>query len=136
MSGCSRLTWRRFRHDPTHALFADQSQSIPDNLVALFGRVRAWNYSAETARSAVGCSPRSGSKPSPQQAEYCCHPASRLRSFRSARSSSGSPLLEVDRPRRSRAATAGDDPKATLRGRARSELAAVLGAVTADALTL
>jgi hypothetical protein len=28
------------------------------------------------------------------------------------------------------------DPKATLRGRARSELAAVLGAVTADALTL
>ena len=29
----------------------------------------------------------------------------------------------------------GCDPKATLRGRARSELAAVLGAVTADALT-
>ena len=52
-----------------------------------------------------------GPKPSPQQAEYCCHPASRLRSFRSARSSSGSPLLEVDRPRRWRADTAGDDPK-------------------------
>src|SRR5580700_7150389 len=48
MSGCSRLTRRRFRRDPTHALFADQSQSIPDNLVALFGRIRAWNYSAET----------------------------------------------------------------------------------------
>ena len=31
-------------------------------LVALFGRIRAWNYSAETARSAVGCSPRSGSE--------------------------------------------------------------------------
>jgi hypothetical protein len=56
------LTRRRFRRDPTHALFADQSQSIPDNLVALFGRTRAWNYSAETARSAVGCSPRSGSE--------------------------------------------------------------------------
>src|ERR1700722_7997048 len=53
MSGCSRLTRRQFRRDPTHALFADQSQSIPDNLVALFGRIRAWNYSAETARSAV-----------------------------------------------------------------------------------
>jgi hypothetical protein len=35
------LTRRRFRRDPTHALFADQSQSIPDNLVALFGRIRA-----------------------------------------------------------------------------------------------
>jgi hypothetical protein len=32
---------------PTHALFADQSHSIPDNLVALLGRIRAWNYSAE-----------------------------------------------------------------------------------------
>src|SRR5580700_9641208 len=53
MSGCSRLTRRRFRRDPTHALFADQSHSIPDNIVALFGRMRAWNYSAETARSAV-----------------------------------------------------------------------------------
>ena len=56
------MTRRRFRRDPTHALFADQSQSIPDNLVALFGRIRPWNYSAETARSAVGCSPRSGSE--------------------------------------------------------------------------
>jgi hypothetical protein len=33
--------------DPTHALFADQSQSIPDNVVALLGRIRAWNCSAE-----------------------------------------------------------------------------------------
>jgi hypothetical protein len=56
------LTRRRFRRDPTHALFADQSHSIPDNIVALFGRMRAWNYSAETARSAVGCSPCSGSE--------------------------------------------------------------------------
>jgi hypothetical protein len=47
------LTRRRFHRDPTHALFADQSQSIPDNLVALFGRIRAWNYSAETAQSAA-----------------------------------------------------------------------------------
>src|ERR1700730_15456122 len=53
MSGCSGLTRRRFRRDPTHALFGDQSHSIPDNIVALFGRIRAWNYSAETARSAV-----------------------------------------------------------------------------------
>src|SRR5580693_2195470 len=52
MSGCSRLTRRRFRRDPTHALFADQSQSIPDNLVALLGQIRAWNYLADTARSA------------------------------------------------------------------------------------
>jgi hypothetical protein len=36
------LTRRRFRRDPTHALFADQSHSIPDNIVALFGRIRAW----------------------------------------------------------------------------------------------
>src|SRR5580704_4309515 len=79
---------------------ADQNHSIPDNLVALFGRIRAWNYSAETARSAVGCSPRSGSETVASQAEHCCHPASRLRSFRSARSSSGSPLPEVDLPRR------------------------------------
>src|ERR1700726_4380554 len=53
MSGCSWLTRRRFRRDPTHALFADQSHSIPDNIVALFGRIREWNYSVETARSAV-----------------------------------------------------------------------------------
>src|SRR5216684_6131746 len=33
----------------THALFADQSHSIPDNLVALLSHTRAWNYSAETA---------------------------------------------------------------------------------------
>src|SRR6202030_1397202 len=52
MSGCSRLTRRRFRRDPTHALFADQSHSFPDNLVALLGQIGAWNYSADTARSA------------------------------------------------------------------------------------
>jgi hypothetical protein len=31
----------------THALFAEQSHSIPDNLVALLGAVQAWNCSAE-----------------------------------------------------------------------------------------
>ena len=40
---------------------ADRSQSIPDNLVALFGRIRAWNYSAETTRSAVGAAGLKGS---------------------------------------------------------------------------
>src|ERR1700737_4383592 len=45
MSGCSRLTRRRFRRDPTHALFADQSHSFPDNLVALLGPIRAWHCS-------------------------------------------------------------------------------------------
>jgi hypothetical protein len=29
----------------THALFADQSHSIPDNLVALLGAIRAWHCS-------------------------------------------------------------------------------------------
>jgi DNA end-binding protein Ku len=38
----------------------DPSHSIPDNVMALFGLIGAWNYSAETARSAVGGSPRSG----------------------------------------------------------------------------
>jgi hypothetical protein len=33
--------------NPTHALFADQSHSIPDNLMALLGAVRARNCSAE-----------------------------------------------------------------------------------------
>src|SRR4051812_15050860 len=33
--------------DPTDALLADQSHSIPDNLVALFGALRAWNCSAD-----------------------------------------------------------------------------------------
>jgi hypothetical protein len=29
--------------EPTHALFADQGQSIPDNLMALLSQSRAWN---------------------------------------------------------------------------------------------
>src|SRR6185369_14695203 len=33
--------------DPTDALLADHSHSIPDNLVALFGALRAWNCSAD-----------------------------------------------------------------------------------------
>src|ERR1700730_672539 len=43
MNGCPCLTRRRFRRDPTDALFADQSQSILDNLVGLLRRSRAWN---------------------------------------------------------------------------------------------
>src|SRR6516164_9725809 len=35
--------------DPTHALFADQSHSIPDNLVALLGAIRAWHCSPNCA---------------------------------------------------------------------------------------
>src|SRR5467141_3102240 len=56
MSGCSCLTRRRFRRDPTDALFADQSQSILDNLVALLRRSRAWNYSAGNAAVMSGTS--------------------------------------------------------------------------------
>src|SRR5580693_2297278 len=52
---------------------ADQNHSIPDNLVALFGRIRAWNYSAETARSAVGCSSRSGSETVAELALFPAH---------------------------------------------------------------
>ena len=52
--------------DPTHALFANQSHSIPDNIMALFGLIGAWNYSTETARSAVGGSPRGGFESAPE----------------------------------------------------------------------
>jgi hypothetical protein len=41
------------------AASSSQSHSIPDNVMALFGLIGAWNYSAETARSAVGGSPSS-----------------------------------------------------------------------------
>src|ERR1700730_3257320 len=54
MSGCPCLTRRRFRRDPTDALFADQSQSILDNLVPLLRRSRAWNCSAGNC----GCNER------------------------------------------------------------------------------
>src|SRR5215467_106109 len=37
--------------DPTHALFAAQSHSIVDNLVALFEYSRAWNCSSDI----LGC---------------------------------------------------------------------------------
>ena len=116
------MTRRRFRRDPTHALFADQSQSIPDNLVALLGRIGAWNYSAETARSAVGCSPRSGSEAVASASQHCCHPASRLRSFRSARSSSGVRLLRLtcraaDGPAQREMTQSGRETLPLLRGR-------------------
>src|SRR6201982_1957026 len=32
--------------DPTHALFSGQSHTIRDNVMALFGAIRAWNCSA------------------------------------------------------------------------------------------
>src|SRR5215467_9144491 len=53
MGGFSWLT-RRPLPPVTHtdALFAGQSHSIPDNLLALLGHSRAWNCSAETARAA------------------------------------------------------------------------------------
>src|SRR5215470_8501455 len=46
MGGFSRLTRRRVPTvTHTDALFAGQSHSIPDNLVALLGTSRAWNCS-------------------------------------------------------------------------------------------
>src|SRR5215813_3583972 len=46
MGGVSRSTRRRVPPvTHTHALFAGQSHSIPDNLVALLGTSRAWNCS-------------------------------------------------------------------------------------------
>src|SRR5207244_13403837 len=56
ISGCPCLTRRRFRRDPTDALFADQSQSILDNLVALLRHSRAWNCSVGTAAVLSGIS--------------------------------------------------------------------------------
>src|ERR1700747_3501041 len=52
MSGCPCLTRRQFRRDTTDALFADQSQSIPDNLMELIGpELSACNGATEAARS-------------------------------------------------------------------------------------
>src|SRR5215471_9667018 len=46
MGGCSWLTRRPLPPvTHTHPLFADQSHSIPDNLVALLRHSRAWNCS-------------------------------------------------------------------------------------------
>src|SRR5215467_12019762 len=46
MGGVSWLTRRPLSPvTHTHALFADQSHSIPDNLVALLPHSRAWNCS-------------------------------------------------------------------------------------------
>src|ERR1700676_893000 len=53
MSGVSCLRQRRADGDHTHALVAEQSHSFPDNLVALLGKIRAWNCSAENASLAV-----------------------------------------------------------------------------------
>src|ERR1700758_1966879 len=48
MGGVS--SWRRPSADADHphALVAEQCHSIPDNLVALLGRIRAWHCSTET----------------------------------------------------------------------------------------
>src|SRR5712675_2399366 len=54
MGGISCLRRRRADGDHTHALVAEQSQSFPDNLVALLGSIRAWNCSAENESFAVG----------------------------------------------------------------------------------
>src|SRR5438067_2231748 len=54
MGGVSCLRRHSADGDHTHALFADQSHSIPDNLVALLGSIRAWHCSTENARAAVG----------------------------------------------------------------------------------
>src|ERR1700730_12260855 len=53
MSGSPYWTRGGAAGKPTHALFADRSHSFPDNVVALLGYIRAWNCSAEPARSAV-----------------------------------------------------------------------------------
>src|SRR5215469_10459014 len=54
MGGFSWLTRRlAAAGDPTHALFAAQSHSIVDNLVALFEHSRAWNCSGKTALISV-----------------------------------------------------------------------------------
>ena len=44
ISGCPCLTWRRFRRDPTDALFADQGQSILGNLMELLGRAERMQW--------------------------------------------------------------------------------------------
>jgi hypothetical protein len=50
MGGFSWLTPRPLLPgDPTHALFAGQSHSFPDNVMALFGEIRVQNCSAENA---------------------------------------------------------------------------------------
>src|SRR6202049_1273836 len=54
MSGSPYWTGGGASGNPTHALFADRSHSFPDQVVALFGYIRAWSCSAEPARSAVG----------------------------------------------------------------------------------
>src|SRR5947207_3146093 len=52
-----RVSWLTRRRVPpvthTHALSADQSHSIPDNLMALLGAVRAWHCSGKAARVPV-----------------------------------------------------------------------------------
>jgi len=50
------LTRRQFRRDPTDALFAEQSQSILDNLVVLLRCRRAWNCSGGNAAALSGIS--------------------------------------------------------------------------------
>src|ERR1700726_276387 len=46
MGAISCLSRRGCAGDHTHALFPEQSHSFPDNVMALFGAIRAWNCSA------------------------------------------------------------------------------------------
>src|ERR1700738_1073201 len=48
MGGFSWVSPRGTAGAPTHALFAGQSPSIPDNVMALLGQLRAWNCSLGT----------------------------------------------------------------------------------------
>jgi len=55
IGGSPCLRRRNADGDHTHALVAEQSQSFPDNLVALLGHSRAWNCSTQKrAIRAVG----------------------------------------------------------------------------------
>src|SRR5215472_12663003 len=51
----------------THALFADQSHSIPDNLVALLSQSRAWNCSVQTGHRG-SCDARATTNPAAEPA--------------------------------------------------------------------
>src|SRR5437868_15423960 len=51
MGGVSCLRRHSADGDHTHALVAAQSHYFSDNLVALLGPIRAWNYSTENASS-------------------------------------------------------------------------------------
>src|SRR5271169_1089753 len=51
MGGGLLIDLRGCAGDLTHALFSGQSQSIRDNVMALFGAIRAWNCSVANLAS-------------------------------------------------------------------------------------